>query len=106
MFRIGQRVVCVDDGTPFPTVSSPLTKGNVYTVRATDDRPHSKGQAIALAEIRVEASAPLLTGFFYSSRFRPVIERKTDTGMAILREILDRESHQDKAPKRERLITD
>jgi hypothetical protein len=35
---------------------------------------------------------------FWSARFRPLIERKTDAGMVILREIIDRESHQDKTP--------
>lgn len=73
-FRIGQKVVLVDDAR-LPR-HGPV-KGRVYTVGAT------KAKFIELGEI------PNCSWF--SSRFRPVVERKTD--ISAFKEILDRENH-------------
>lgn len=76
-FRVGQKVVCVD-GSPTPNRRGvPLIKGNTYTVVGTNNEPDTRGQAIAVAEVDASHSS-YLTGFFYSSRFRPVVEKKTD----------------------------
>lgn len=95
MFRIGQKVVCVDDecapGRAWVRWGPPKL-GAVYTVAATGlNSINGAGTCIAVEEIK---------GQYRASRFRPVTERKTETGMAILREILDRESHQDRVPER------
>ena len=111
MFRIGQKVVCVNDeiiseldkarGFNWLPGCKPV-RGAVYTVRATkaccDGAP-----GVLLDEIQ---NRYLRKGITYkdapyaSIRFRPVIERKTETGMAILREILERESFEDRKPAR------
>jgi len=86
MFRVGQKVVCVD-ASKRGTLGSvnydrpQLTKGAVYTIRELDgcDGYH----AVRLVEI-VE---PILDIWidrgpsepaWYSGRFRPIVERKTD----------------------------
>lgn len=99
-FHVGQKVVCVDARRNWGHDDFPLKKNSVYTVsgmcsyrEAQDSIFGSKvTPRLCLAEI------PEKTYGFHVSRFRPVIERKTETGMAILREIIDRESHQDKPP--------
>lgn len=87
MFRVGQKVVCVDDGGPGQWApESRLTVGGVYTIkelgRAVADAP-----GVRLFE-RVLSSQPGRVGsfskkpfsdnFYMASRFRPVVERKTD----------------------------
>lgn len=67
MFKVGQKVVCVD------SIDNPhLRKDDIYTV-------------IGLGEITAEITGVLLAETshpggcpFYVSRFRPVVERKTD----------------------------
>lgn len=66
-FKVGQRVVCVDD---VPRYNTPmiLEKGRVYTVRAIGDG----GEGLLLWELVCP-----LTGGFYADRFRPIIEDLT-----------------------------
>jgi hypothetical protein len=73
MFRVGQKVVCVDAGPCDWTYQSMLTLGQVYTIRNFDRR-----------------GAPLLDGIadflrsdgevvgWRKERFRPLTEKKTD----------------------------
>ena len=85
-FRVGQKVVCVDDAEDFPDVEGidwrplEIKKGNIYVVRWCG--PHTDN--ILGTEICVR-----LVGFvrpdddyddlpFRASRFRPIVERETD----------------------------
>ena len=75
MFHVGQKVVCIHP-------ADQLVMGNEYTI-------------LAMSYPRGDEFLKVIEGYmhgWYSWRFRPLIERKTDTGMAVLREILDRES--------------
>lgn len=78
-FRVGQRVVCVD-ASPRRFPSSPLVIGEIYTI--TGIFPNFPSVTVA------EARGLNCRGDFWADRFRPLVERKTDTGMAILKSIL------------------
>lgn len=92
MFRIGQRVVCVDDSDSIGIVSGGQweefpRRGQIYTVSAKGlVHPSDPLQlpCILVAELSREAFEPL-----WAHRFRPLIERKTDIGFAheILRKV-------------------
>lgn len=93
-FRVGQKVVCVD-ASPGRHGYAPryVNEGEVYTVsRLTIS---NDGPALRLIEVNFDPLDWLLC-----HRFRPVVEKSTDTGMAILREILDRETIKDDKPVR------
>lgn len=71
MFDIGQKIVCVFANVRSDSlckVQSPLRQGHVYTVLYSDKR-------MTLLE---EVDAPEPHVGFLTSRFRPVVERKTD----------------------------
>lgn len=94
-FRIGQKVVCVDDSPDRRGVIPDrlLRKGRVYTVAGFDSRPPD-----ALGDTGVfleEAMTPdPASGYGWSvRRFRPVTEQKRKTSISIFKEILDRENH-------------
>jgi hypothetical protein len=72
MFRVGQKVVCVDDTGTFGI----CVKGRIYTV--TRVMFGFTEQGVLLAEI---APPPEYPGFA-SRRFRPAVDRKTDIGFA------------------------
>jgi hypothetical protein len=75
MFRIGQKVVCVDDGPTIFGDPSEVVKDAVYTVTKVHASPDPYGQyGISLAEIK---SGNGYRDGFRSTRFRPVVERKT-----------------------------
>ena len=68
-FRIGQKVVCVDDTRPILGWAKQwLRKGTVYKIRSIE--PDGD---IHLVEVVRTSGTP-----FYRSRFRTVVERKTD----------------------------
>lgn len=80
MFRVGQKVVCVDASPWLNTTHLPcLVKGGVYTVSAT-----CNGQ-FSLPSVMVDGFPPV---FIYARRFRPVVDRPTD--ISIFTEILDK----------------
>jgi hypothetical protein len=88
MFRIGQPVVCVD-ATPcmIRDITPDLKEGDQYTISGLS------GYKDACGEYGVTvhgARAQVATGYFRASRFRPVVEKKTDISWA--EEILRRES--------------
>lgn len=117
MLYIGQMVVCVDDKFPYKffyrvpdreryTLNFPV-RGKIYRIR----RFIGRGRGILLHEV----SNPISYLFnpedgksyegepsFYAWRFRPLEEKKksTETGMTILKEILERETNQDKQPEK------
>lgn len=89
-FRVGQPVECIDDShRPYGTVCTgydgkmivigerdyPLKRGRIYTIRELTTSHISGEPALKVEEI-------LRRGFgdnpFRASRFRPIVERKTD----------------------------
>ena len=108
MFQIGQKVVCVDDSTTNPTTRASLqsqgmiwpSKGLIYVIRWIGRWYFNDGPLLA---VRVaEIINPTVTWSdgdtdelaFLASRFRPIIERKTD--ISAFTKILDDVRH--KAP--------
>lgn len=104
-FRVGQKVVCVDTnlpcyGQPFIDADGRtkisngdignLVSGAIYTIQAII--PNTAYACLVLAEINRGRKEP----GYRATRFRSLIEKTTETGMAILREILDRETVSDK----------
>jgi len=84
-FRVGMKVVCVKegDGTNMAKV------GHVYTIHGFVRGWHSSTRTTqGLLFVEIPAPAPPYLGYA-ASRFRPIVERKTDTGFAILTEILN-----------------
>lgn len=79
-FHVGQKVVCVDASNYFRTGDPHgLVKNAIYQVSEC----HNWG-AVSLAGFH--------QGYrhaFANSRFRPVQERSTETGMAILKKVAD-----------------
>lgn len=100
MFFVGQKVVCLE--TPMDLqylrycVNLPQ-ENQVYTVRGFDHVGDDEG--IWLSEIVNPVTkwinAEPCEQAFHVTYFRPLVEKSTDTGMAILREILDRETISD-----------
>lgn len=108
MFHIGQKVVCVDDSYPPEDMDffcvdgverrltgdlDGLSRGRIYTIRSLGVSFVTGEPVLRLEEIlrEIGPSDPNEPGF-HASRFRPLIERKTDTGFSILEEIRKRES--------------
>lgn len=83
-FRVGQRIACVRDGRyNFAREKvTPLKIGEVYRVRSVE----FNGHMVRLEEIRATGDQDDL---FWHDRFELVAENKTDTGMAILKSILE-----------------
>lgn len=92
MFYVGQKVVCVNDA-PWQGVSVErgaweglLKKGGTYTVRWVGEFPYvpdrERGEQAIRLEGIVRDDFPIIPEFgdypYSATRFRPVIERKTD----------------------------
>lgn len=88
MFHVGQKVVCVDD-SPVALWPAPFKKGEIVTVSGPSNSPN----CIRLVEYP-EGSGP--AAGYYASRFRPLVEKKTD--ISVFTEILKRETVDDRAP--------
>lgn len=97
MFRVGQKVVCVDDaihdewkapGFVYVGGLDGLKKGEIYTVRAVEFDSIEVAESLVLEEIVRPTLYTLDRDGFRASRFRPVVERKTD--ISIFTDILDR----------------
>jgi hypothetical protein len=101
VFHVGQKVVCVDADDTSAHGRKELSEGSVYTVRwvGQNDRKHparpelSNTVGVRLIEIPIRSHGD---NPFSALRFRPLVSKSTETGMAILREILDRENVDDK----------
>jgi hypothetical protein len=74
-FHVGQKVVCVDSGAAADGVVMPLVKGCIYTV--TGLKMASNGLGVFLAEV-APPERPGFSPTFRVSRFRPIVEKKTD----------------------------
>lgn len=106
MFHVGQKVVCINDGPSSFTPNAvwrdgeKIVKGIIYTVR----RSHFfEGiPCLWLNEVTRSNAARTRWGDdvgYGQWRFRPLIERKTDIGFAILKKICD--DTDTKVPQRE-----
>lgn len=90
MFRIGQKVVCVDASPGRISLRQHLSLGVVYTIRGldTEDRRSLNLLLEGFADVYVTPwKEPVGWG---SWRFRPVVEKKTD--ISVFTEILRRET--------------
>ncbi len=76
MFRVGQKVVCVDASRL--RARAPLKKGAVYTVRWAGQRPTDHEPGIMVEEFSCWHSRHHLEWSFRATRFRPVVDRPTD----------------------------
>lgn len=74
MFHKGQKVVCVDDKPRHQFAPLPIRKDVVYTIRAANVR----GKGVYLEEIVSPMYPDGLECSFYTDRFRPVVDRKTE----------------------------
>jgi len=94
MYRSGQKIVCVYDGL-YPgyirgfSASEQIVKGEIYTVLRSivDD---DGDEILHLHEVCRDEESRTIWGDsagYVATRFRPLIERKTDTGMAVLEQI-------------------
>jgi hypothetical protein len=94
-FRVGQKVVCVDARD---CRAKELVKGNIYVVRDAGPEPFISGKYWVLLEGVFNEYDPRFGGElgYRSSRFRPVVERKTD--ISIFTEILRKASKPARAP--------
>ena len=78
-FRVGQKVVCVLEPTINPLS---LIKGEVYTISEAGLISPSTGEPLVVLKEHGSQG-------YWARRFRPLVERKTDTGIAILKSILE-----------------
>jgi hypothetical protein len=91
MFRIGQKVVCVDASRTVMGEPVPLIVGTVYEISYIDTSPGP----VAFRLMGVDGNGRI-SGLFNAARFRPVVEKKTD--ISVFEEILKRETVDDRAP--------
>lgn len=105
-FRVGQKVLCVDDTPLKPpagyTLVSKLAapiKGTIYTVREIKPGIVSERPCIQVEEIPNQiANVVSSTGEYIveiiweASGFRPLVERGTEKGMSILRDLLNKQN--------------
>lgn len=90
-FYVGQKVVCVDDSSPPLNVLNgckiPVKSGKIYTIKAAY-YGYKSTPVVDLCEVPhcPHCGAP---SAFQALRFRPLQERSTETGMAILRKVAD-----------------
>jgi hypothetical protein len=88
MFRVGQKVVCINNRNLVYAVAPVL--GRIYTIRIIQGKvlkPH-RGVGIILDEIVNGLHSNGREYGYYSDRFRPVVERKTD--ISVFTEMLTR----------------
>lgn len=84
MFHIGQKVECIETSPRGTAI-----KGQIYTVSWIAPPGRFSKPAIRVVEIPCHP----VTGGFWASRFRPIIERKTD--ISIFRELLNPANHRE-----------
>lgn len=97
-FYVGQKVVCIDDAMhSFNAIKPALSKGTVYTIAGLQDVGKENFKLVLAEQPGQDRDGNLHADFGYrATRFRPLIEKSTDAGMSILREILIRETITDK----------
>lgn len=100
MFKVGQKVVCVDTdihqelekpGLVYNRELDGLVKNKIYTIRDIGFSHFENYPVVWLEEIRrprPHRHAGFPEAPYWAGRFRPLQERSTETGIAILRSIL------------------
>lgn len=90
-FHVGQKVVCVDDRERHPAdrgLMPAIRRGQIYVVRGhTTDSINDTG--VLLEGVCGGFWSNGIERSFYPDRFRPLQERSTETGMSILRSLLN-----------------
>jgi hypothetical protein len=82
-FRVGQKVVCVDDRHSGEWSAQWVKIGSVYTVAAVGVEPHLPTAHLRGIEyITIRLVGVMKPGSFASVRFRPIVERRTDISFA------------------------
>lgn len=86
-FRVGQKVVCVDAGGDLDGRSpgiwakgEEIVDGQIYTIHSMFPHPADGVLCLRLHEVKRDPAALIMWGHdgYAASRFRPVVERKTD----------------------------
>jgi hypothetical protein len=111
-FRVGQKVVCINaDGTHLDGIQE-LIKGEIYTIARCWRFVPSMLLTLMLGGISPYVGVSLhergpriwpLTGEdipFSAERFRPLVERKSQTDISIFKKMLDGQSKRVKEPER------
>jgi hypothetical protein len=84
MFYVGQKVVCINDKPRRPNSRLLLKRGAIYTIaRVVDhsDDPLCEGGdplGLSLVEVPDLKETKCFYADYWSGRFRPAVERKTD----------------------------
>lgn len=86
VFRVGQKVVCIDDAPSASGVVSPFKNGDVLTIISIMDGFSYRGHDLGLLFAEVPCIGHYDHGYSVA-RFRPVVERKTD--ISIFRAMLN-----------------
>ena len=91
MFHVGQKVVCIDDDWAIQEyqrqwVPNVPAKGAVYTISEITNLPQDYGCSLRLVELPNPIPPWDDIARFSVTRFRPVVERKTD--ITVFEEIL------------------
>jgi hypothetical protein len=89
-FRIGQKVVCVDGLVRWPP-SRPKKNGEVYTI-IDKGRSYFDGGTPVVYLAEIKNTPPRFNGRdvgYKARRFRPVVEKSNDAGMAVLKKMLE-----------------
>lgn len=83
MFKIGQKVICVDDTPPSAENGADYclirpVRGRIYTIRGTHTEPHIEGYGVWLEECLnpsvIWDSGEEIEWPFASTRFRPIAQ--------------------------------
>lgn len=90
-FKVGQKVVCIDDKFKHVSIDQQIREGETYTVRWAGKFSHyidGDFYGIKLAEIdRGNDDGPEGYGYadmpFRASRFRPLVEPKTEKELEV-----------------------
>jgi hypothetical protein len=85
MFKIGQKVVCVDDAPARNDCGSftpmRLTRDAIYTVRSIHTEPHIEGYGVRLEELLnplvIWVDGHETEWSYQSERFRPTVDYET-----------------------------
>lgn len=76
-FRVGQKVICVNDKFDCLGVGDYPIKGEIYTIRWIGERATDGGPGVMLDEIFGGWFAPDIEFCFCVKRFRPLTETKS-----------------------------
>lgn len=89
-FKLGQKVVCIKNDMWVTSSSGTPSEGPKYGDVLTIDGFSVQGEWVGLRFVEFKRFTSKGEEYSYNyTRFRPLDEKRTDTGMAILRGILD-----------------